>query len=239
MTPIDWIRDTLAEHQERQQEESARPVNRNGSVKQAIRQRQREAQQRALRLELQRRDNIISILDDNKLPQVDWSHHQPLPFKFLKSEYLLYVFPNVGYAEQRIKREIVGRSAGTSVRVARGVSIRVGQSRGTPVERDEVVDRGVGTMAITTKHLYFAGERTFRIRFSRIVSVQAMQNAVEVTRDRASGLSEYFLLDDADIQFAADLMQSIPALELPRRPQTHDPDNYHLLVFDLDDVETA
>ena len=238
MTPIDWIRDTLAEHQERQQEKrQAREQERQR--KQAIRQRRREAQQRALRLELQRRDNIISILDDNKLPQVDWSHHQPLPFKFLKSEYLLYVFPNVGYAEQRIKREIVGRSAGTSVRVARGVSIRVGQSRGTPVERDEVVDRGVGTLAVTTKHLYFAGERTFRIRFSRIVSVQAMQNAVQVTRDRVSGLSEYFLLDDADIQFAADLMQSIPALELPRRPQTHDPDNYHLLVFDLDDQETA
>ena len=238
MTPIDWIRDTLAEHQERQQEKrQAREQERQR--KQAIRQRQREAQQRALRLERQRRDNIISILDDNKLPQVDWSHHQPLPFKFLKSEYLLYVFPNVGYAEQRIKREIVGRSAGTSVRVARGVSIRVGQSRGTPVERDEVVDRGVGTMAITTKHLYFAGERTFRIRFSRIVSVQAMQNAVEVTRDRASGLSEYFLLDPSDIQFAADLMQSIPALELPRRPQTRDPDDYHLLVFDLDDNETA
>ena len=238
MTPIDWIRDTLAEHQERQQEKrQAREQERQR--KHAIRQRRREAQQRALRLELQRRDNIISILDDNKLPQVDWSHHQPLPFKFLKSEYLLYVFPNVGYAEQRIKREIVGRSAGTSVRVARGVSIRVGQSRGTPVERDEVVDRGVGTLAVTTKHLYFAGERTFRIRFSRIVSVQAMQNAVQVTRDRVSGLSEYFLLDDADIQFAADLMQSIPALELPRRPQTHDPDNYHLLVFDLDDQETA
>ena len=62
---------------------------------------------------------------------------------------------------------------------------------------------------------------------------------MQVTRDRVSGLSEYFLLDDADIQFAADLMQSIPALELPRRPQTHDPDNYHLLVFDLDDQETA
>jgi len=232
--PIGWIRETLADHQERQ-DEKRQARERERQRKHVIRQRRREAEQHALRLELQRRDNIIAILDDSKLPQVDWSHYQPLPFKFLKSEYLLYVFPNVGYAEQRIKREIVGRSAGTSVRIARGVSVRVGQSRGTPVERDEVVDRGVGTMAVTTKHLYFAGERTFRIRFSRIVSVQAMQNAVQVTRDRVSGLSEYFLLDDADIQFAADLMQSIPALELPRRPQTHDPDNYHLLVFDLED----
>ena len=129
MPPIGWIRETLAEHQERQEEKrQAREQERQR--KQAIKQRQREAEQRALRLELQRRDNIINILDDNKLPNVDWSHYQPLPFKFLKSEYLLYVFPSVGYAEQRIKREIIGRSAGTSVRVARGVS-----APGRPIPR--------------------------------------------------------------------------------------------------------
>lgn len=233
MTPIGWIRETLADHQERQEEKrQARQQERQR--KQAVQQRRRQAEQRALHLQRQRRDNIIAILDDNKLPQVDWPHDEPLPFKFLKSEHLIYVFPNVGYAEQRVKREIVGRSAGTSVRIARGVSVRVGQSRGTPVERDEIVHRGIGTMAVTTKHLYFAGERTFRIRFSRIVSVQAMRDAVEVTRDRVSGLSEYFILDDADIQFAADLMQAVPALELPRRPETHDPDNYHMLVFDIE-----
>ena len=233
MPPIGWIRQTLADRQERQEEER-QARERERQRKQALRQRQREAEQRALRLERQRRDNIVAILDDNKLPDVDWSHYEPLPFKFLKSEHLIYVFPNVGYAEQRVKREIVGRSAGTSVRIARGVSVRVGQSRGTPVERDEIVDRGMGTMAITTKHIYFSGERTFRIRFSRIVSVQAMRDAVEVTRDRVSGLSEYFMLETSDIEFAANLMQAIPALELPRRPELHAPDNYHMLVFDMD-----
>ena len=89
-------------------------------------------------------------------------------------------------------------------------------------------------MAVTTKHVYFSGERTFRIRFSRIVSVQAMRDAVEVTRDRASGLSEYFMLDPSDIEFAANLMLTIPALELPRRPETHDPTDYHLLLLDMD-----
>ena len=233
MPPIEWVRRTLADRQERQEKErQAREQAKQREL--AMQQRQREARQRALRIERQRRENIIAILDDNKLPDVDWSHYEPLPFKFLKSEHLIYVFPSVGYAEQRVKREIVGRSAGTSIRVARGAYIRVGQSRGTPVERDEIVDRGVGTMAVTTKHLYFSGERTFRIRFSRIVSVQAMRDAVEVTRDRASGLSEYFMVAPSDIEFAANLMQTIPALELPRRPETHDPSDYHLLLFDMD-----
>ena len=233
MTPIGWLRRTLAGQKERQ--EKARQAHHDEQQRQlAIKQRQREAEQRALRLERQQRENILTILHDDKLPNVDWSHYQPLPFKFLKSEHLLYVFPSVGYAEQRVKREIVGRSTGTSVRVARGVSVRMGQSRGTPVERDEIVHRGIGIMAVTSKHIYFSGERTFRIRFDRIVSVQAMRDAVEVTRDRVSGLSEYFMIDPSDIDFAADLMQSIPSLELPRKPEIHDPDNYHLLILDMD-----
>ena len=233
MPPIGWVRRTLADHQERQ-EEKRQAREQEKQRKLAIRQRQQEAEQRALRLERQRRDNIITILDDNKLPKLTGRTTSRCRSNSSRASICIYVFPNVGYAEQRIKREIVGRSAGTSVRVARGVSVRLGQSRGTPVERDEIVHRGVGTMAITTKHVYFSGERTFRIRFSRIVSVQAMRDAVEVTRDRASGLSEYFLLDPSDIEFAANLMLTIPALELPRRPETHDPNDYHLLLLDMD-----
>ena len=236
MTPLGWIRRAHAEQKERREE--ARRARQEEEQRQlAVRERRRAAEQRAARLERQRRENILAILHEDKIPDVDWSHYQPLPFKFLKSEYLLYVFPNVGYAEQRVKREIVGRSAGTSVRIARGVSVRVGQSRGTPVERDEIVDRGVGLMAVTSKHIYFSGERTFRIRFDRIVSVQGMRDAVEVTRDRVSGLSEYFMIDPSDIDFASELMQSIPSLELPRKPEFHDPENYHLLILDMDGEE--
>lgn len=157
-----------------------------------------------------------------------------MPFKFLKTEHLIYVFPEVCYAEQRVRREIVGRSAGVSVRVMKGVSVRTGESRGTPVERDEIVDRGMGIMAVTNKHLYFNGERSFRIRFDKIVSVQPMSDAVEVIRDRASALSEYFLVGERDANFAYELLQAIPSLDLPRDPERHDPADFHLLMLQGD-----
>ena len=197
-----------------------------------------EAAQRRLeeqRLERQRfQQGIIAVLEEDKLPDLDWDVLVgPLPFRFMKSEHLIYVFPHVGYAEMRVKREITGRSAGTSVRVAKGVNVRVGASRGTPVESDEIVSRGTGIMAVTTKHIYFNGERSFRIRFDKIVSVEQLRDAVGVTRDRASALPEYFIVGEEDSSFAYDLIQPVPSLELGTgTPERQSPDNYQLLVLD-------
>ncbi|MDE2686673.1 MAG: hypothetical protein OXI16_04135 [Chloroflexota bacterium] len=193
-------------------------------------------QQKALDYLRQTQENILTILNDEKLPDVDWSALGELPFRFQKTEHLIYVFLNVHYAEQRVKREIVGRSAGTSVRIMKGVSVRAGASRGTPVERDEIVDRGLGTMAVTNRHLYFNGQRSFRIRSDKIISVQPVADGVEVTRDRVSALSEYFLVGERDANFAYELLQAIPSLELPRNPERQDPDpsEYHLLMFQGD-----
>ena len=168
----------------------------------------KESRERAQRLQLQqehqrltayrqRQSNTLSLLRRDQLPNFQWnSAWGPLPFRFVRSESLLHVFRNVGYLEHRTKREIVGRSIGTSVRVMKGVSVRVGQSKGTPVEQDEVVDRGMGTLAVTTKHLYFHGERSFRISFAKIVSIEAMTDAVGITRDRASAQPEYFVVGE-------------------------------------------
>lgn len=187
--------------------------------------------QKALEAERQMQENILDILNEDKVPAADWSLYDPLPFRFQKTEHLIYVFPDVRYAEQRVKREIVGRSAGASFRVAKGVTVRTGASRGTPVERDEIVDRGWGMMAVTTRHLYYNGERSFRIRFDRIVSIGQINNGVEVTRDRVSGLAEYFFVGEYDANFAYELMEAIPSLDLPRKPEREDANEYHLLML--------
>ena len=180
--------------------------------------------------------NILALVDDDKVPEVDWEAAvgRPLPFRFQKSEYVLYVFPLARYLEQRTKREIVGRSVGTSVRVAKGVSVRAGGSRGTPVESDEIVDRGVGMLAVTSKHIYFNGDRVFRIAFNKIVAVEPSgDDAVIVTRDRASAHPEFFVVGSRDGWFAYELLQAVPSLEIPRGgPEVQSPNDYHLLVMD-------
>ena len=234
------LRDSVTEHIEE--------AKRQNELRQAERERQRleesrrreealQAKREAEERERHRRENILAILNDDKLPEVDSFTYGALPFKFQKTEHLIYVFFDVGYAEQKVKREIVGRSAGTSVRIAKGVYMRAGASKGTPVETDIIVDRGKGTLALTDRHLYFNGQRSFRVRFDKIVSVKAWADAVEITRDRASGLSEYFKVGIKDANFAFELLQAVPSLELPKTPERLDPTDYHLLVLQGDMAE--
>ena len=234
------LRDSVTEHVEeakrqnelRQAEHERQRLGEISRREQAL-QAKREAEER----ERQRRENILAILNDDKLPEIEGFTFAALPFRFQKTEHPIYVFFDVGYAEQKVKREIVGRSAGTSVRIAKGVYMRAGASRGTPVEKDVIVDRGIGTLAVTDRHLYFNGQRSFRVRFDKIVSVKAWADAVEITRDRVSGLSEYFQVGRKDANFAYELLQAVPSLELPKSPERLDPTDYHLLVLQGDVAE--
>lgn len=220
-----FIKRWIEKRKRRQEEERAAVAEAHD------REKQRIVKQREIK------NNILAILAEDKIPDIDWQISiGNLPFRFMKSEHLIYVFPAVRYYEQRTKREFKGRSAGTSVRVMKGVSVRVGQSRGTPIESDEIIDRGIGMLAVTNKHIYFDGERTFRVNFSKIVAVdRAGDNAVSITRDRASAHPEFFVVGEQDAAFAYKLLQAIPSLELGRgEPERQAPSDYHLLMQDAE-----
>lgn len=178
--------------------------------------RQQEAQRQAEKAARERVESqriILGALADGKVVE-EYSREldRIFPdFKLGKTESLLYVFPGVRYLERVTRRRVEGRSAGTSVRVMKGVSVRVGASRGTPVEYEEVVERGAGDLAVSTRHVFFRGDRrSFRIHMNKVVSVGCGDDFVEVVRDRASGLPEYFVgLSVTDARFAAELIDSV------------------------------
>ncbi len=200
-------------------------------------------------------DNVLAILNAGKLPEIDWERREFLPFKFMQSEHIIYVFTLVSYFEQRTKREIVGRSAGVSVRVMKGVSVRLGQSKGIPVEKEELIDRGYGTLAITTEHLYFSGfssvsllpasTKSFRIKHSKIVSIVPYSDGVSITRDRVNAQPEFFVVGEKDNVFLYQLLQAVPSVEIPRSgPEWESPEGYSVWTYDsggadgtLDDFE--
>ena len=178
--------------------------------------RQQEAQREAEKAARERVDGqriILGALADGKVvDEYCRALDRSFPdFKLGKTESLLYVFPGVRYFERVTRRRVEGRSAGTSVRVMKGVSVRVGQSSGTPVEYEEVVERAVGDLAVSTRHVFFRGDRrSFRIHMNKVVSVGPGDDFVEVVRDRASGLPEYFVgLNASDARFAAELIDSV------------------------------
>jgi len=120
-----------------------------------------------------------------------------LPFNFQKTEQLVWLFPSVAYYEHRTRRAYVGGHHGVSVRIAKGTYYRVGAFRGHPVETTEVVALGSGALAVTTKHLYFAGEgRSFRIRHDRIVTIEPFEDGVGIQRDAQTAKPQVFKTGD-------------------------------------------
>jgi hypothetical protein len=122
--------------------------------------------------------------------------HGALPFNFQKSEELLWVFQGTKYYEDRKRRRYVGASQGVSIRIAKGVYYRVGAFRGHPIETTETVAVGPGMLAVTTKHLYFAGAKSVRLAHSKIVVIQPYDDGVGIHRDAQSAGQQLFMTGD-------------------------------------------
>lgn len=133
---------------------------------------------------------------DGKIPQ-RFTLDSPLPINLQKGEQVVWAFPQVEYLEDRTKREYVGGSRGVSVRVARGLYCRVGAFKGHTVSRTERVSLGRGFLAVTNKHLYFAGEgKSFRVPYAKIVSFEPFSDGIGFTRDAATAKPQIFIMDD-------------------------------------------
>ena len=207
---------------------------RQQAAEQARLAREEEEKRRRQQQELQ--EKVLAIIRDGKVPEMD-IQNTSVPFKLQRTEKMILAIEGVPYAEMRVKREIQGRSAGASVRIARGMSVRVGASRGTPVETDVLTPRGTGLFGLSTKHLFFNGERTFRIPLGKIVSAQVVNVGLEIVRDRASAQPEFFGLSEDGAEFVADLIHALEDADFGRgEPEMQDVRTYMLLDSYGDDA---
>lgn len=120
-----------------------------------------------------------------------------LPINLQKGEQVVWVFPNADYLEDKTRRQYVGGSQGVSIRVVKGVYYRVGAFKGEAIDRTERVRVDTGLVAITNKHIYFAGPaKSLRLPFAKIVSFQPFSDGVGVIRDTASAKPQIFVTGD-------------------------------------------
>lgn len=149
-------------------------------------------------------------LTEGRVPvRMDFSHLHH--FRLQKSETMIWLFQNVSYSKLRKRREFQGRSAGMSVRVARGVYFRTGGFKGYPVEYEEMTHEDTGVLGITTRHMYFGGDRKrFRIRHDRIVSIEPYSDGIGVQRDGVRAMPELFEVRDG--WFIYNLLSNIQLL---------------------------
>lgn len=121
----------------------------------------------------------------------------PMPFVFDRDEYPLDMMAGVPYLTEVKRRVLSGASQGYSVRIARGVYYRVGQSRGISETVESVEQVDARTLVIASKHLYFGGDRkTFRIPYKKIISVQPFTDGIGVVKEAATPKMQIFGIVD-------------------------------------------
>ena len=120
-----------------------------------------------------------------------------VPFNLMKSEQLVWLLEDVDYHEVVTRRQRRGTSHGLSIRVAKGIYYRPGMFRSQVHEWEETVHVDTGLLGITSKHIYFHGDRKrFRIRYDRIVSFDPYRDGFGVMRDAQTAKPQSFRTGD-------------------------------------------
>lgn len=116
-----------------------------------------------------------------------------LPFKFQKSENLIWLFQKVDLFEQRIKTSYKGGSQGVSIRIAKGVYYRTNSFKGHPVKTTKIVPITTGMVALTEKHIYFSSSiKNFRINYDKIITIDPYSDGIGITKDGVTSKPQVF-----------------------------------------------
>jgi len=100
-----------------------------------------------------------------------------------RNEEVLGVFPKIVLREPRAVRAYRGSYTGQSIRVAKGVSFRIGGYRGSSESHDELRSIDQGTLVLTSQRLIFIGaKRTSSVPLEKIVDIEGYDEGLRLHR---------------------------------------------------------
>ena len=106
------------------------------------------------------------------------------------------VIPGTTLSEARAVRTWRSVYGGPSIRIAKGLSFRYGQSAGVSESHDELRRLDMGTLVVTTLRLIFTGsQRTISIALPKIIEMRPYADALQVHRQDKEK-AELFLFND-------------------------------------------
>jgi len=121
-----------------------------------------------------------------------------------KDEVILYVLPANVYDDKEKVVGYTGSSAGVSVRVAKGVSVRTGANKGRPV-RGNVREYASGDLVITNKRLIFVAQKKgFDISVSKITAAKILDKQSFMVQ--TGSVAKNIIVDEALTAYALALI---------------------------------
>jgi hypothetical protein len=125
------------------------------------------------------------VLDDLR-KGTPTEHYKLNGFLPKKGEKVLWCFKSVKHYQLGTHSEWVGRSAGVSFRVAKGIRVRTGGSRGHKVSHSQMDYKGKVDLVLTTQGFTFVGAAdAARIPLSRVLAFQTYSDGFGLQTDYA------------------------------------------------------
>jgi hypothetical protein len=122
---------------------------------------------------------LLSEIKRGNMPAIS----QPSNIILQKDERAYWVEPSALMEEKVIRRTYQGGSHGVSFRVMKGVSYRVGSSRGHIVSETGMVPVSRGELVITSRRIIFHGDRkSFAAGYHQLLDVQFFNNGLKVSQ---------------------------------------------------------
>ena len=102
--------------------------------------------------------------------------------------------------EERVTHKgYVGGSHGVSIRVAKGVSYRLGGNRGQLVTEKDIIKVDEGKLVVTNKRVVFNGfTNSFSIPFSKLINYVVYEDAIQLDKEGKTKPG-YFKLQDPEV----------------------------------------
>ena len=140
---------------------------------------------------------------------------RPLPFLLRKKEVLLFCAGSVGMTETKMESRYEAGSRGVTLRIAKGVSYRVGNVKGRRVSEEVEEYAGRGPVAVTNVNLYYeCGGKSRRVALEKIVSVKRHRCDLTWVKDAARPKPvTWTFTSEGEAALAERVMKEAPELE--------------------------
>ena len=166
----------------------------NGGVsdhEQEIINREQIAQKKQ-ELEKQKEKDVNDFLTNLANGKITITSNNQSPVILKKNENLSIIMDNISLQEPRAVRQTQAAYGGPTIRVAKGVSFRLGGASARSESHEEIRVIDQGKLILTNKRLIFIGsKRTVNIDLKKIMAVQAYRDGIESQRENKQK-PEYF-----------------------------------------------
>ena len=137
-------------------------------------------------------DDLVSFVNKLNSGTGNLSVIRNLPIILKKGEEAGVVLSGVNLLEPRAVRQTRGGYAGPTIRVAKGVSFRMGSVSARSESHEELRKIDQGTFVLTNKRMIFIGaKRTTNIDLRKIISITAYKEGIASQRENKQK-TEYF-----------------------------------------------